>query len=333
MVQHSPSTHPGSLYRYIARRIVWAFVVVYLVATAIFALVVMTPDEERAMLQFAAGLRGEQLDLEEPPSMSEQYIDWLGSFVRLDWGTSAPAARYSGDGRFDGTPVSNAEAVLETVPVTLSYVVPSTVLAFVLALSLGYYTARNPRSWWTRLSANSMYLVFSLPNFLVAALIFFTLQDLNPGWFPSGYEVGAGFTWSNLVWLTLPAFVLTTHLLAGYFRYTRAETREALTERYIKIVRAKGASRRRIARHVFRNAAVPLVTLFVTELIGILLVTVFVIEVVFEVPGVGLLAYEGVTNREIELVMILTVLFSIVVVLSNLLQDIAAVTLDARIEF
>jgi ABC-type dipeptide/oligopeptide/nickel transport systems, permease components len=137
---------------------------------------------------------------------------------------------------------------------------------------------------------------------------------------------------SNLLWLALPGVVLATHLVAAYFRYTRSEAQESLRERYVTFLRSKGADSRRVARHVFREAAVPLVTLFVTELIGVLLVTVFVVEVVFEVPGVGRLAYLALERRDIELVMVLTVLFALVGIVANVVQDVAADTLDARID-
>lgn len=318
---------------YVTRRLLWAVAVVYAVMSAIFVLAVSTPDPEREALRWGAHRAGEEADLPEVPPLREQYVDWVTSFVSLEWGVSVRASLWTGEPRLEGEPASNAAAILEAVPITLAYVVPSTVLAFGFALLLGYYAAMRPHSWRSRLPASSMYLLFSVPNFFLAAVLSFTLRDLELGWFPTSYDLGASIaSVPNLLWLSLPTFVLTTHLLAGYFRYTRAETRESLAEEFVTVVRAKGAGPRRVARHVFRKAAVPLTTLFVTEVLGVLLVTVFVIEVVFEVPGVGFMAYDAVTNREVELVMVLTVLFAAIIVVANLLQDLAAVVLDARVE-
>lgn len=327
---------------YIGRRLLWACFVVYTVMTAVFVLVVQIPDPERtAMLRAAltSGRSPEEVDIAEPPPTSEQYVDWLGSFFRLDWGQSDIAYRFTASTSeheinaavAEGATGSNAAAVAETLSVTLAYVVPATLLAFCLALVLGYYSARRPRSLLARIPSGTLYVLFSLPNFFIAAVIFLTLQDMDPSWFPSEYD-RTGFSLSNVLWLALPTFVLSTHLLAGYFRYSYAETRDSLNEQFVTLAQSKGAHPLRVARHVFRKAAVPLVTLFITELVGVLLVTVFVIEVVFEVPGIGLLAYEAVQAREIELVMVITVLFAILVVLANLLQDFAAIALDARID-
>ena len=312
-----------------AGRLAWAVLSTLAVMTGVFALVLATPNTERALRRLAANRRGETIDIAEPPPLHERYLNWLESFVTLDWGQSVTAIRWVGDA---SGPVSNLTAVQRAVPVTLAYVVPATLIAFGVALYLGYRAADNPRTTETHAVSTGMYLVFSVPNFFVAAILFFTLRDLELGWFPEGYVVGTGLSPGNLLWLVLPWFVLTTHLVAGYFRYSRSEAYESLQERYVKLLHAKGADSRRVARHVFREAAVPLATLFVTELLGVLLVTVFVIEVVFEVPGVGRLAYLALDNREIQLVMVLTVLFALVGIVANLVQDVAAGTLDARID-
>ncbi len=310
-------------------RLAWAALSTLAVMTGVFLLVLATPDELLAARRFAANKRGETLDVPSPPPVHERYGDWLESFVTLDWGTSRAGTQLFGQG---GGQVSNLDAVLQALPVTLVYAVPATLLAFTLALWLGYRAAARPRATTTNAISTGMYVVFSVPNFFLAAVVFFTLQDADPGWFPKEYVVEAGLSASNLLWLALPGVVLCTHLVAGYFRYSRSEAHESLREEYVKLLRSKGADSRRIARHVFREAAAPLVTLFVTELLGVLLVTVFVIEVVFEVPGIGRLAYLALEQRDIELVMVLTVLFSMVGIVANVVQDVAVETLDARID-
>jgi peptide/nickel transport system permease protein len=317
-----------SLLKRVLGRLLWTIFAVYVAATAVFGLVVLSPDEDRIALRFAANVQGREAKLSEPPPLTEQYVDWLQSFVTLEWGTSTVGGQLTGA---EGA-VSNLTAVREALSVTLAYAVPATLVAFVLALLVGYRSARRPRALSSRLFAGSFYLIFGLPNFFVAGVMFFTLQDAEPDWFPEAYETGAGLSPSNLLWLVLPAVVLSTHLLAGYFRYTRSESHDSLRDQFVKFVRAKGAGRWRVARHVFRSDALSLVTLFITELLGVLLVTIFVVEVVFEVPGIGLLAYEGILERELELVMVLTMVFSLIAILASVAQDIAATTLDARID-
>src|SRR5699024_9754728 len=85
----------------------------------------------------------------------------------------------------------------------------------------------------------------------------------------------------------LPAIVLGTSLLTGQIRYTRAQSLEHVGTEFVKLVRAKGARRWRVARHLLRNAAVPLLSLFFADMMGIVVLNVFVLEYVFEIPGLG----------------------------------------------
>ncbi|WP_254809056.1 ABC transporter permease [Natronosalvus amylolyticus] len=314
---------------YVLWRLLWAVVVVFSIVSGLFALFVIAPDDTDAPMLWAAAMSGDEVEFDDPPPLSEQYVEWVVSVFSLEWGESMTAAAWVNGGENGAASAANASAVAEAIPVTLAYVVPSTLFAFGLAAGLGYYTAQTARSLVERLSSGATYLLFSLPNFFLAAVIFYTLRDLNPSWFPESYATASGLL-EHTLWLSLPAFVLSTHVLAGHYRYSRNETRAVLNERYVTLVRSKGAGPVRVARHVFRVAAVPLVTLFVTELLAVILVAIFVLEVVFSVPGIGLLAYEAVLERELELVMILTAVFATAAVLANVVQDLATVVLDPR---
>lgn len=308
-------------------RLAWAVVVVFSIVSGLFVLFVIAPDDTDAPMLWAAAMSGDEVEFDDPPPLSEQYVEWIVSVFSLEWGESMTAAAWVNGGDNGAMSASNAGAVAEAIPVTLAYVVPSTMFAFGLAAVVGYSAAH--RSWVDRLSSGSTYLLFSLPNFFLAAIIFYTLRDLNPAWFPDSYATASGLL-EHVLWLSLPAFVLSTHLLAGHYRYCRTETQVALNERYVTLVRSKGAGPLRVARHVFRVAAVPLVTLFVTELLAVILVAIFVLEVVFSVPGIGLLAYEAVLDRELELVMVLTAVFATAAVLANVVQDLATAVLEPR---
>lgn len=321
-----------SIVQGITGRLLWAAVVIYLVTSAVFLTIIRTPDPARIAAEWQAHRAGREADLPDPPPAREQYVDWITSFLSFDWGESMTAARRTADPGAATEPASNLAAVLDAIPVTMAYVLPATIAAFALALAFGYAAAQNPHTVRTRFSATTMYGLFGLPNFFLAAILFHTMQDVNPDWFPRGYDVGSGFAPTNLLWLLLPGFVLMTHLTAGFYRYVRTESSETLKEPFVTLAVSKGATKRRVGRHILRYAALPLTTLFVAELVGVLLVTVFVIEVVFEVPGVGQLAYQAITNREIELVMVMTLVFSIACILANALQDIVAMVLDVRAE-
>lgn len=313
----------------VVRRVVWAALVVYGVVSAMFVLLVLAPDYTYIAALWARARQGEMVEAQDPPPLTEQYVDWMVSVFTLQWGESETALQ-RGAGEFGGA--SNFAVVADALSVTATYAVPATVLAFLLAMVLGYYAARRPDSWLDRTFTGSTYLAFSVPNFFLAAILFYTLRDLQLAWFPASYDTGAGITVDNLVWLALPGFVLVGHLVAGLFRYSRAQVHDALAEQYVALAESKGVGSLRLARHVFRNAAMPMVTLFVSELLGVALVTLFVIEAVFEVPGIGALAFDAVRNQDVDLIMILTGLFATAVVLANLLEDLAYLALDPRID-
>lgn len=328
-----PATTPFPLSGRIAwaviRRMVWAALVVYGVVSAMFFLLVLAPDYKYIAAMWGRARQGEVVEAQDPPPLTEQYVDWMVSVFTLQWGGSETALQ-RGVGEFGGA--ANFAVIGDALWVTAIYAVPATVLAFLLAMVLGYYAARRPDSWLDWTFTGSTYLAFSVPNFFLAAILFYTLRDLQLAWFPAGYETGVGLTVDNLVWLALPGFVLVGHLVAGLFRYSRAQVQDALGEQYVQLAESKGVGSLRVARHVFRNAALPMVTLFVSELLGVALVTLFVIEAVFEVPGIGALAFDAVSNQDVDLIMILTALFAAVVVFANLLGDLAYLALDPRID-
>ena len=126
--------------------------------------------------------------------------------------------------------------------------------------------------------------------------------------------------------------VLGISLLAGQLRYARAESREYVYREFVKLLRAKGASNRRVARHILRNAAIPLLSLFFADLIGTLVVNVFVLESVTGVGGIGSLGLGAIQQRDLPLILGVAMVIAFVGILGNLFQDIAYVGLDPRVE-
>lgn len=316
-------------WKYVCYRIGWSVAAVYAVVTLMFVLLSIAPDYSDAALLLAEAADGadpEELSameqaLSEDGSTFERYVRWIVGVATLDFGTS----------ELYREPVT--DVIASRAPITLAYVLPGTLAAFAGATALGYVSAVRRNSPVDYLISGSAYLVLSLPNFLIAGVLLRYVREHRPLGFPVFFDAEAGvLDPGNARWLALPAVVLGTHLLAVYLRYTRAEALEYLEATFVKIVRSKGASRLRVAWHVFRNAAVPLVTLFVAELIGVLLVTVFVLEAVFEVDGLGQAAYVAVQNQDLELVLALTLLVAVAVIVSNLLQDLVYALLDPRLD-
>ncbi len=126
--------------------------------------------------------------------------------------------------------------------------------------------------------------------------------------------------------------VLDISLLAGQLRYARAESCEYVYREFVKLLRAKGASNWRVARHIVRNAAIPLLSLFFADLIGTLVVNVFVLEFISSVRGIGTLGLQAIQHRDLPLILGVAIIIAFAGILGNLFQDLAYLGLDPRVE-
>jgi peptide/nickel transport system permease protein len=314
---------------YLLRRAGWAVAALYLVLSATFVLVAGTPDPNEALAAFSAATSGGDAgaaaeayeaarNLDAP--LLGRYVTYMTSLATLQWGMSDSLGR----------PVT--DLVAERLAVSASYVLPSVILAAVLGAALGLYAASSDSRRVDHLVSGVSYAGFGVPNFWLAEVLVAYLTVLFG--VSVTYDLAAGLLApGNLGALTVAVVVLTTTLLAAQLRYVRAETRNYLRESFVKTARAKGVGRWRVVRHAFRNAVLPLVSLLFTELLSVLFVSVFVLEVVLDVPGLGALAYDAIRARDVPLVMG-TVLVPVVVgVVGNLAQDVLYTALDPRLEF
>jgi peptide/nickel transport system permease protein len=141
-------------------------------------------------------------------------------------------------------------------------------------------------------------------------------------------------SWQNVRQLLAPVLVLATGAFAGNMRYSRAEALEYVNAEFVKTARAKGASDWRVLLvHILRPAAVPLMTIFIADLLGLLLASSFLVEVIFQIPGLALLGYNAIVNQDTPLVMGTTLIPVLLLLVGNLLQDIAYTVLDPRIDY
>ena len=233
----------------------------------------------------------------------------------LDWGMS-----YSQD-----APVL---AVIErALPHTLRYVLPAMAFALIGGIGIGLYSAIHQQTILARVGAGFAYFGFGIPNFWLAGALLFVFT------IPLGrYGTATVAHWQLLSNVVLPSLVLGTSLLAGQARYARAESIEYVNAEFVKLLRAKGASGWSVARHLLRNAAVPLLSLFFADLLVILALNIYVIEVVFGIPGIGQLSYLAIQDRDMPLILGTTMVFVLFGIVGNLAQDIAYRVLDPRID-
>ena len=316
---------------WLARRLVVAVAVVYLVATAVFGFVALTDDPTVHMVERAAvasGLTGEEVDaileayrdsrnLDDPPL--ERYANWLVNVTTLDWGRSFST----------GEPV--AGMVGRGLLYTAAYLLPALALSVVGGVALGLYSATHRDSPLADASVAVSYLGFGVPNFLLAWALLW-LFGVELGLFGRGLSDVAGtWSWRTAGNLGLAAVVAGSSILAGQIRYTRAESLDRLGEEFVTLLRAKGAGARTVARHVLRNAAGPIVSTTFTELVDVLLVAVVVIELIFGIPGIGHLLYDGVMGRDLPLLMGTAMTLAVLTVGGTLLQDVVHAALDPRV--
>jgi peptide/nickel transport system permease protein len=272
----------------------------------------------------------EQYHLDEPWHVA--YGLWLWDVVTGDLGWSY----------FQKMTVK--AAIAERIGPTLMLSVTSLFLAYLLSIPLGLYSAARGGTPDERIMSTLLYMLYSLPVFVAALWLqtFFALK-LNGTAFelPLFAMTSAGFeklTFSEQVWdrfkhLLLPVFCFTYGTLAYETRFIRSNLNEVLRQDFIRTARAKGVSPRNIlVRHAFRNTLIPFITLVGLTLPG-LLSGAIILEKIFAWPGMGGLFYQSISARDYPVIMGLTLLFSVLTLLSQLLADILYAVFDPRISY
>lgn len=326
---------------WLGRRAAFALFALWLVVSVTFAFVAFTGDPGEATVEFMvaremaeSGASGEEIQREAERAVQqyrearnlndpilERYANWMHNVATLDLGYS-----YS-----HPTPVTTLLA--ERLLITATYTIPGMALALVGGVLIGTVSAINRNGVLGRLSTGFSYTMFGIPNFWIAAVVIL-LGLYQFGWFfLTGYNLEQAITTRhNLKRLVLPALLLGTGLIAEQARYVRSSILEYEDEPFVKQVRSKGASRFRVIRHVLRVAMVPLITLFFANLLGVLLLNVFVIEFVFELPGFGSLSYTAIMNRNLPVITGMTLVVATVGIVGNFVQDVAYLLFDPRID-
>ena len=316
---------------YIGRRLLVSIPVVILATLVVFVLVTARGDPLRdyrhkpgVSQQTVENLEREyHLDQSKP----EQYIGWLGDFVRGDWGTS-----FSTD-----QPVS--EMVGRAAWNSALLVVPAVLLAAVIALFVGVVSAVRRYSAFDHVATGFSYFGFSMPDFFFALLLQLVLvvvlqEQLGIQLFyvQGKYSVGQEGDIGNLIQhMVLPVLALMLASVAAWSRYQRDSMIDVLHSDYIRTARAKGVPQREIVRrHALRNALVPFVTVVAIDA-GVLLGGVVVIERIFSWPGMGSLFFTALERSDYPVLLVWMAVAAVFVVLANLVADIVYGALDPRI--
>ena len=313
------------MYTYIARRLLATIPVMAVVAVFVFLLLRLTAGDPAAIIagdnatsQQVADIRS-KLGLDRP--ITQQFAIWMGSVLRGDLGESF----------FFKKKVT--ELILGRLEPTLSLAAVTIVLAVALAVPLGVIAGYRHGTWIDRLVMGLSVLGFSVPVFVIGYLLIYVFA-IYLNWLPvQGYQpLHQGFG-GFIQRLILPAFTLAAIYIALIARITRTSVLEVLNADYVRTARAKGlADGAVIARHVLRNAAVPIVTVIGLG-IALLIGGVVVTESVYSIPGLGRLTVDAVLARDYPTIQAVVLLFSAVYVLINLLVDVLYTVLDPRIRY
>lgn len=234
--------------------------------------------------------------------------------------------------------------IKDTLPVSLQLGIMSLMLAIIMGLPLGIIAALRQNSWIDYLSTFAAVFFLSVPN-LVLAPILIWLFALALGWFPVA-TWGAKPPWllgflpqpadinSNyFMHAILPVFALGTASAAVIARLTRGSLLQVIREDYIRTARAKGLAERSVVIvHALKNSLIPVVTIM-GPLFAALVTGTFIVEQIFGINGLGKHFVQSVGNRDYPLLMGVTLLYSFLLVISNLVVDISYAWLDPRIRY
>ncbi|MGY5883255.1 ABC transporter permease [Modestobacter lacusdianchii] len=314
--------------RMAGRRLLFAVPVVLAVSVGVFAAAAASPfdplagylgDRYLTASQAAQDDLAAQLGTDRP--WFEQYLSWLGHLVTGDLGTS----------RSFGQPV--ADVLAERLPWTLLLVAVALLLAVVLALGLGTWTAAHRGGWVDRLVTPGCLLLQGLPPFVVA-LGAVAVFGIGLAWLPvagltdAGADLSVGQVARHLV---LPALVLALSQLPWLLLNVRQSLLRALTEDHVTGARARGlAERTVVARHALPTALLPFVTLLGARLPE-LVVGAVLVEEVFSWPGLAQAVVTSATELDFPLLAFLTLLTTVAVLVGSLVADVAYVLLDPRV--
>jgi len=259
-----------------------------------------------------------------------QYGIWLWRVVRFDFGESIKHHR----------PVT--ELIKERLPITLTLNIMAFVIIYAVSLPLGILAAVRHRRFFDRASSVVLFMLWSLPVMWVGQmLIGYFCGPTFKSWFPpaglnSNYADQLLFSpWlADRLWhLVLPVVCLTYTGFAYLTKQVRAGMLDNLRSDYVRTARAKGLSNCVVIfRHAFRNSIIPVITIMATLLPAMLGGSV-IIEKIFSIPGMGLLAFEAVTTRDYNVVMAVATIGGVMNLVGLLFGDIAYAIADPRISF
>ncbi len=301
---------------FLIKRFLQAVFVVFVVTLTVSYAIRFTGDPALMLAQGAGSVTEEDLvRIREGLGLNQpflaQYAQFIAGMFRLDFGRSF----------MGGTPVS--QLIASALPATMLLAFASLIVSIAISIPLGIRAAVARGKWADQTIRILSLIGLSFPNFWLAIMLVLLFSIVLKWLPPSGMDGFASFI--------MPALTMGIILTATNVRLVRTAMLETLQSQYIMVARAKGLSESKVLyKHALRNCAIPLITYFGLQFGG-LLGGIVVVELVFNWPGMGTLAFDAVASRDYPVLQAVITVLSLMIVFVNLLVDIAYGLVDPRI--
>ncbi|OBY27470.1 ABC transporter permease [Leisingera sp. JC1] len=328
------------------RRLILAVPTLLFISLVIFLLLELAPGDPMAQVPLTVPAEVKEkmrlaLGLGEP--MHIRFWKWLVQFFWIEpqvlidniFGTSLAEGQLRVISWQTRSPVM--DIVVQRIPQTLWVVGTAYVVAILIALPIGIYSAYRQYSWFDQMGTFVSMVGFSVPPFFSGVLVI-VIFSVQLGWFPSIYDTTHVVdSWDAFVFqlkqMIMPVMVLALQITAQLSRFMRASMLDNLNQDYVRTARAKGLSEYVVVMvHVLRNSMIPVVTVIalgIPSIFGGAIIT----EQVFKVNGIGQLLIGAIQANDLPMVQTLTFIFAVLIVLFNLIADVLYGILDPRIRY
>jgi oligopeptide transport system permease protein len=296
------------------KRFLMGIPVLWVVATLTFIIMHVVPggpfDREKKLPQEIIANIESKYHLDKP--IFEQYGIYMKNLLKGDMG---PSYKYIGRDVKD--------IIKDSFPVSFQLGVIALLITVIIGIPFGILAGMKQNSWIDKVCIFLATAGISLPNFVIGALLILVFSNYFSLLPPALWE-----GWKNMI---MPGITLGAGYGAYIARLTRSSVIEVLSKDYIKAARAKGLNEKNIIfKHILKNALPPIITVY-GPLAASLVTGSFVVEYIYSVPGMGRFFITAVTNRDYPLIMGVTLVYSLLIVLANIIVDFIYALLDPRV--
>ena len=314
---------------YIIRRLIQSVIVFFLITILIFFVMRLLPGDPIYMIiSKAASETATEMQLDKIRAeygldrpMVVQYIDWLGGVFRGDLGVSI----------LTNLPIK--DEILRRLPKTLHIGFLALIISFLVGIPAGIVSAIRRGTWIDTVATSLANIGITIPQFWLALILMYAFS-LKLQWLPiMGYTSPFEDFWQNTREIILPVFCFSVPAMAGVARQARSSMLEVMSQDYIRTAWSKGLRERGVIfKHALKNGLIPIMV-FLGLGLSVIVGGSVLIETVFSIPGMGLLAVNAMGNSDYPVIQAVVLIIAVMVLLTNLLVDLSYGWLDPRVQY